>query len=201
MRISATNSLAARFPDVAAELAVDLNEGLTADQIIAGSGRRVWWRCANDPLHVWFTKVSHRTHVRSGCPDCTVYGYSTALTGFVYLLGRIDGREQRKIGISNVPRQRTAVHARNGWRLLDLSPALAGAVAFEVEQSFLAVLSASGLRQTHAESAEDRFDGYTEAWPYDRMPMDNLVEVYQTIGWAPDPLLPDQINDAKQKAL
>jgi len=65
-----TNSLATRFPVIAAELHPDLNNGVTADQIIAGSGEKFWWACAEGPDHIWHTTASRRTWSGTGCPMC-----------------------------------------------------------------------------------------------------------------------------------
>ncbi|MGK5111666.1 zinc-ribbon domain-containing protein [Geodermatophilus sp. CPCC 205506] len=68
---SVTHSLAARFPVIAAELdpAAPSTGGLTADQIIAGSHRRVGWRCSTCD-HRWEAQVGPRTERGVGCPAC-----------------------------------------------------------------------------------------------------------------------------------
>ncbi|MFI1989067.1 zinc-ribbon domain-containing protein [Actinoplanes sp. NPDC020271] len=186
-KLSVTNSLAARFKDLAAELEPALNGGLTADQIVSGGIQKVWWRCKANPEHTWRASLDSRTHMRSGCPACAQYGYNAALPGFVYLLKRGLLVQERKIGITNVPQIRLAQHRRNGWQVLELSPALAGAVAQRVEREFLAVLSSTGIRQRrHETNDEDRFDGYTEAWIYNALPVDSLEGVFALIGWVPD---------------
>ncbi|MGW5434127.1 zinc-ribbon domain-containing protein [Streptomyces sp. NPDC004059] len=69
---SVTNSLASLFPDVAAELDLEApaTAGLTADQIVAGSHRRVGWRCSTCG-HRWEATVGPRTDKRrAGCLTC-----------------------------------------------------------------------------------------------------------------------------------
>ncbi|MGY1738367.1 zinc-ribbon domain-containing protein [Geodermatophilus sp. SYSU D00684] len=68
---SVTNSLAGRFPALAAELDVEAPAtcGLTADQIIAGSHRRVGWRCSTCD-HRWEAQIGPRTERGVGCPAC-----------------------------------------------------------------------------------------------------------------------------------
>lgn len=71
-RASVTNSLATCFPAIAAELDPDAlaTGGLTADQIVAGSHRRVGWRCSTCG-HRWDATVGPRTDRRhAGCPAC-----------------------------------------------------------------------------------------------------------------------------------
>lgn len=70
LKLSVTNSLKARFPDIAAELHSTKNGKLHADKIVAGSHRVVWWRCAEDPRHAWKQSVNVRTSKGSGCPFC-----------------------------------------------------------------------------------------------------------------------------------
>jgi hypothetical protein len=74
-----------------------------------------------------------------------------------------------------------------------MSPAFEGAVARAVEQRFLAVLTARGLRRRHS-TAEDRYDGYTETWRHPDLPVDSLTDIYTTIGYTPIPLPADRIT-------
>ncbi|MBK8225316.1 MAG: zinc-ribbon domain-containing protein [Candidatus Obscuribacter sp.] len=69
-KVSKTNSLATLYPKVAQQLHPTKNGELTADKITAYSSKRVWWRCAYKPTHVWCTAVNNRTRLESGCPEC-----------------------------------------------------------------------------------------------------------------------------------
>jgi hypothetical protein len=69
-RVTATQSLAGRFPDVAAEWDRDRNEGLTPEAVAPSSHRRAWWRCGVNRLHVWQATVANRTAGGTGCPYC-----------------------------------------------------------------------------------------------------------------------------------
>ncbi len=62
------NSLALRFPAIAAEVHPDFD--LTADKIQSGSGRKVLWRCAKVPAHEWEMAPAARTSQGQGCPHC-----------------------------------------------------------------------------------------------------------------------------------
>ena len=66
--IDSTNSFASLRPSIAAEWASDKNE-LTPETIGAGSGKKVWWRCAKG--HEWQSTVVQRTVQESGCPQCS----------------------------------------------------------------------------------------------------------------------------------
>ncbi len=70
MRVSVTNSLAARFPEIAKEWHPTKNEGLTPGTVVAGSGTRVWWRCSRQADHEWQAPVGQRSGSGSGCPRC-----------------------------------------------------------------------------------------------------------------------------------
>lgn len=69
-RASSTNSLAALFPDLAAQFDTELNAPLRAEDLPAGSAKRCWWRCPVAEDHVWQTSVSIRTRQNTGCPAC-----------------------------------------------------------------------------------------------------------------------------------
>ena len=69
-RVSVTNSLSSLYPDVAAQLDPEHNNGITADQIIAGSQKKYAWRCPQGPDHRWTAAVVYRTSAESGCPCC-----------------------------------------------------------------------------------------------------------------------------------
>ena len=69
-KVSRTNSLAAREPDLAREWAHRLNGRLTPADVTAGSNRVVWWRCSRQTDHLWKAQISNRSLSRSGCPFC-----------------------------------------------------------------------------------------------------------------------------------
>ncbi|MFG1995318.1 zinc-ribbon domain-containing protein [Actinoplanes sp. NPDC048988] len=177
-RLSQTNSLATRFPEIAAELDPDLNEGVTADQLTAGTHKPIEWRCSNNPTHTWTTKVSNRTAGDTNCPACAVTGYNPAKPAVLYLLRReFDGREQRKIGITNVPKARLVKLRRYGWQPIEVSPPLDGTVARQREQTFLAVLVSHGLRSGRTRTLTNREDGYTETWDQADLPVTSLADI------------------------
>jgi len=70
-------SLADTFPDIAAQWHPTKNGDLTPDQVSAGNGRRVWWRC--ELGHEWDVTVSSRTRQGTGCP---VHSGRKLLTGY-----------------------------------------------------------------------------------------------------------------------
>ncbi|MBX9923170.1 MAG: DEAD/DEAH box helicase family protein [Rhabdochlamydiaceae bacterium] len=72
LKPSTTNSLATLHPNVALELHPIKNGKLSAENLIAGSHKKVWWQCSKNPFHEWETSVQSRTQSRggTGCPIC-----------------------------------------------------------------------------------------------------------------------------------
>lgn len=66
-------SLLGLFPDLCQEWDYDKNE-LKPSMVTPGSSKLIWWKCKVSPCecHIWQTKISHRTGVKSGCPFCKI---------------------------------------------------------------------------------------------------------------------------------
>ena len=101
-KLSITNSLKTCFPDVAAELHATKNGAITAEGLMSGSGKHVWWQCSRDPHHEWRAPVSRRTLQKSGCPHCVaktshpeirIYAEMLGLFGDVKNRARVAGVE------------------------------------------------------------------------------------------------------------
>jgi predicted GIY-YIG superfamily endonuclease len=101
------NDLATTHPHLAVELA-DVSEGTT---VSAGSKKRLLWRCEQG--HEWRTRVTSRTLMNSGCPECNSGGFSQVAIGYLYLVAT-PGRRVFKYGITNYPDKRLAEHAAQG---------------------------------------------------------------------------------------
>jgi hypothetical protein len=69
LRLSRTNTLAAVAPEIARQWHPTKNGKLTPRDVVAGTGRAVWWRCPEDPSHTWKRPVVARVS-GSGCPIC-----------------------------------------------------------------------------------------------------------------------------------
>ena len=69
-KVSITNSLAALFPEIAAEWHPTKNGELTPDKLVAGSGAKVWWQCSKGSDHAWEATLDKRTAGGQGCPYC-----------------------------------------------------------------------------------------------------------------------------------
>lgn len=65
---SASYSLAAIYPAIAAQWHPRRNGAQTPAEVTPGSGRRVWWKCSKGPDHEWLAAVRDRR--KHGCPCC-----------------------------------------------------------------------------------------------------------------------------------
>lgn len=82
-RLSVTNSLAALYPELAAQWHPTKNGGLSPADVLSGSNRRVWWKCPEGPDHEWSSRVIDRK-LRPGCPFCR--GLKASVTNSVAAL-------------------------------------------------------------------------------------------------------------------
>ncbi len=65
-----TNSLQAKAPEIAKEWHPTKNGELTPETVKAGSGKKAWWQCPQNPEHEWLATINNRVQKRSGCPYC-----------------------------------------------------------------------------------------------------------------------------------
>lgn len=73
-RLSVTNTLAARYPEVAAKWHPTLNGSFQPDAVTAHTARSAWWRCNAGPDHEWRANIKDmtgRTLRSGGCPYCS----------------------------------------------------------------------------------------------------------------------------------
>src|SRR5262249_43407070 len=70
LKVSVADSLAARFPDLAAQWHPTKNGDLTPDRVVTGSNKAVWWQCPKSAEHHWQSTVVNRTNLERGCPYC-----------------------------------------------------------------------------------------------------------------------------------
>jgi hypothetical protein len=76
-RVSVTNNLEALFPEVAGQWHSTKNGELTPGQVVAGSSKKVWWKCPKGSDHEWEAAPASRIH-GTGCPFCA--GYAVSIT-------------------------------------------------------------------------------------------------------------------------
>ena len=63
------NCLMTVNPELAKEWNYDKNGELTPYDVLAGSGKKVWWRC--DKGHEWESSIAKRYREKQGCPYCS----------------------------------------------------------------------------------------------------------------------------------
>lgn len=69
--VSRSTSLAARFPTIALQWHPTKNKDLHPTDVVAGSDRKIWWKCPQGDDHVWRTSAAQRTSTGYGCPFCS----------------------------------------------------------------------------------------------------------------------------------
>lgn len=69
-KLSKDNSLAFKYPLVAAGWHPTLNGDLTPEGITSRSGKRVYWQCLNNDEHVWQAAIDTRVLQNQWCPSC-----------------------------------------------------------------------------------------------------------------------------------
>jgi hypothetical protein len=70
--VTQATSLQARYPDLAREWHPTKNRALSPNDVVPGSGRRVWWRCSLNRHHQWVADVRARARKGRGWPMCRV---------------------------------------------------------------------------------------------------------------------------------
>lgn len=68
--VRGVTDLATTFPDIAKEWHPTKNGNLTPEDVIAGSHKKVWWKCKKRG-HEWQAFVYCRTKEHQGCPKCS----------------------------------------------------------------------------------------------------------------------------------
>lgn len=70
LKVVKSNSLTTTHPNLAKQWHPTKNEKLTPTYVVAGSHKKVWWICTNNPLHEWEASVNNRSSKKHGCPYC-----------------------------------------------------------------------------------------------------------------------------------
>ena len=68
--ITRKNCFAVTHPEIAKQWHPTKNGDLTPFDFLAGSHRKVWWKCNKGDDHEWLTDINHRTRGRK-CPYCS----------------------------------------------------------------------------------------------------------------------------------
>jgi len=67
--VTENNNLAVARPELAEEYMAPPKNELSADKVVAGTNKKLWWKCSKCE-HEWEATGSNRFHQGSGCPAC-----------------------------------------------------------------------------------------------------------------------------------
>jgi hypothetical protein len=70
LRLSVTNSLARKSPELAKQWHPKKNGKLTPKDVVAAGKHKYFWQCKKDKTHVWQASIASRLN-GNGCPDCS----------------------------------------------------------------------------------------------------------------------------------
>jgi hypothetical protein len=149
------NDLATSHPALASEA-----DGWDPTTVGFGSGKVVSWLCESG--HQYKSRISQRTYMKTGCPQCAPTGFDQSQPAWIYLIENSQ-LKMLQIGITNNPENRLAKHKRSDWFLIDLRGPIDGYLAQQLETSSLHALVGRGAVLGHRAGVH-KFDGYTEAW-------------------------------------
>ena len=165
------NDLSTTHPELASQA-----DGWDPTTLTSGSSKKVGWRCSEG--HKW-TAVVHNRSKGVGCPSCAAYGYDPNRQGWLYLIDH-DNLELIQIGISNVPSNRLASHARRGWEVLDLRGPMDGHLTSHLETAILRAVEKRGASLANKVNIE-KFDGFTEAWTKSSLSVTSLRQLLEWV--------------------
>jgi hypothetical protein len=81
-KVVISNCLATTHPKIAKEWHPTKNGNLSINDVVSGSGKKVWWKCDKGDDHEWETKILNRAELGAGCLICsnqiTVFSNSIA---------------------------------------------------------------------------------------------------------------------------
>ncbi len=98
LKVLPEESLAGRFPGIAAQWHPTKNTPLQPTDVSSGSSKKVWWSCPIDPKHVWDAEVSARTGKnKTGCPDCRFQSSRNELRVLAEFSRLFPGTEHRRL--------------------------------------------------------------------------------------------------------
>ena len=69
-RVCGSNCMAATDPELARQLHPTLNGDVTGESVVAGTHKKLWWRCFGTPTHVWEQSGASRRRGGTSCRFC-----------------------------------------------------------------------------------------------------------------------------------
>ncbi len=113
-KVSDANSLAIKFPLVAAQLHPTKNGDTKAEEIAEKSIRKFWWKCDRGADHEWQATAANRTFNGSNCPFCAGTRVSITTCLAVTNVAAAKQWDQRKNGLLT-PYDVTAGSKKRVW--------------------------------------------------------------------------------------
>lgn len=68
-KANSSNCLATKHPELITEWHPSKNKKITPNDVVAGSGKKVWWICSTNPNHEWLESAGHRS-LGTKCQKC-----------------------------------------------------------------------------------------------------------------------------------
>jgi hypothetical protein len=88
LKVVPSNCLATTHPNITAQWHNEKNGNLTPNDVTAGSGKSVWWKCSKADDHEWPASVSNRTGKQhTGCPICDASKGEIAVSSYLVSKG------------------------------------------------------------------------------------------------------------------
>ena len=174
LKVSVSKSLV-DWPELAARFHPTRNGDVTPSAVVAGTNKKLWWRCAVGPDHEWRATGNSRVSSETGCPSCAQYGFRPAEDGWLYLV-KNDDLGLLQIGISNRPDRRVRAHGQRGWVEIDRLGPISGKDARKLEKLILSTLTTKGIELGPMTDA-GKFDGFTESWRFLDFPVNSFSDL------------------------
>lgn len=152
------------------------NRGIDPARVIGSSAIKYWWRCENG--HEWTASSAARLR-GTGCPSCSVRGFSTASPGYFYF---IENRElqARKVGIANQTSSRLNDWLSQGWQLLHEIRSDDGLHILNLETMTLNwIRNDLGLQVFLGKEETGRLGGWSETFSEDGVSGEKIIEKVQ----------------------
>lgn len=176
------NDLATKRPDVASTWHPTKNNGVTPQEVVAGTNVLFWWQCPSVPDHSWRASVKNRSKGK-GCPDCTPAGYTANQPGYFYAI-RNPSLKAKKVGITNSPvgTGRLSSFEKSGWQIIRVWSSDDGLVAQAAETRVLRWIRQDKFLPPYLAASEmPRTGGWSETFSDEGIPDKELVEVCQRV--------------------
>jgi hypothetical protein len=106
-------------------------------EILSGTHQRAWWKCNENPEHVWNSPVVS-VMGGTGCPACAKTGFDQTKAGILYFI-KHRSLLAKKVGITNYERDRSRVQAfvAEGWEVISIFGPLPGRQILDLETNLL----------------------------------------------------------------